>query len=271
MKNWLYDIERKFDTEDKSKYLYVLNQSERTEKLDDTIFQNFLNSLQQDDFFFYPNTKYFKERLCEFYNTDYNNLFLCAGSDLGIRSVIETFLEKEGQVISSVPCFPMYQVYTKLYQGHFIGIEHEKDYTVLIEKMISRITNNTNLILLANPNSPMGEYKDFNEIKSLLEYGIPVLIDEAYIEFSTRISLLKYLKHYPNLIITRTFSKAMGAAGCRVGMVFASPDYIDLISKFRSMYEISSVSLKYCDFLINNYELVLNYVKKVRSEKRNLL
>lgn len=269
MKNWLRNIERKFDYTDKSNYSYVLNQGERNHHIPEILWKNFLDSLTQEDIFFYPNTKQFKEKICEFYGVESDQLFLCAGSDVGIKSVIEACVlpTPRGEVVSSIPSFPMYKVYTDLYQGIFKGVSHEKDYTISTDHIINKIYPTTDLIILANPNSPMGEYKSFEEIERILDFDVPVLIDEAYIEFSGQESLVSKIKDYPNLIVTKTFSKAFGAAGCRVGMVFSSPYNIEMISKFRHMYEISGVSMKYCEFLLDNYSVVSNYVEAVRAEK----
>ena len=270
MKKWLLDIERKFDLDDKSQYDYVLNQSERTQHLPDNLYQEFLGSLKQEDFFYYPNTQEFKEKICEFYGVETNQLFLCAGSDVGIKSVFETFTDG-GRVITSEPSFPMYKVYSELYNCEYFGIPHEKDYTISMEKVLSNITDDTDLVILANPNSPMGEYKSFDEIRILLEQDVPVLIDEAYIEFTDSESIINEINNYPNLFITRTFSKGLGAAGCRVGMVFSNEENIELISKFRHMYEISGVSMKYCEFLLDNYDIVDNYIQSVKEEKKKLV
>ena len=268
MKKHLKDVVRKYDTIDKSKYDYVLNQSERTIPIPG--FQKFLQSINQEDFFFYPNTESLKELICEYHCLQYNQLFLCAGSDVGIKAVFETFTNG-GRVITSDPSFPMYKVYSELYQCEYFGIPHEKDYTISMEKILSNITHDTDLIILANPNSPMGEHKSFDEIRILLEQGVPTLIDEAYIEFVDEPGLLEYINEYPNLIITRTFSKAYGAAGCRVGMVFSNKDNIEMISKFRHMYEISNVSMKFCKHLINEADLVDTYAEEVVEEKEKLI
>jgi len=268
MKHYLKNIKRKFDTDDKSKYDFVLNQSERTQSIPD--FEKFLQTITQEDFFYYPNTKSLRDLLCDYYRIQDSQLFLCAGSDVGIKSIFETFTDG-GRVITSDPSFPMYKVYSELYQCEYFGIPHEKDYTISMEKILSNITYDTDLVILANPNSPMGEYKSFDEIRILLEQDVPVLIDEAYIEFTDNESMIKYIDEYPNLIITRTFSKGFGAAGCRVGMVFSHKDNIELISKFRHMYEISGVSMKYCKFLLNNYNLVDTYIQSVKEEKKKLI
>ena len=151
---------------------------------------------------------------------------MCAGSDVGIKSVFETFTDG-GRVVTSEPSFPMYKVYSELYQCEYFGIPHEEDYTISTEKILSNITHDTDLVILANPNSPMGEYKSFDEIRIILEQDVPVLIDEAYIEFSDRNSIINEINNYPNLFITRTFSKGFGAAGCRVGMVFSNEENIE--------------------------------------------
>ena len=276
MKSHLHKVNRIIDYTDKSKFNYVLNQSERTQPIPQSYYTKFLRSLKQEDFAYYPNTKNFKEKICEFYNVKPENLFLSDGSDIGIKSIFETFTTC-GNIVSSEPSFPMYQVYASLYDCSYKGINYNVDTLELsIEDMLKFVDDETQLIILANPNSPIGDYKIIDEIKPLLDTGIPVLIDEAYIEFLDTEdihwdSFIKYIDEYPNLIVTRTFSKAFGAAGCRVGMTFSNPHYIENISKFRQMYEISGVSMKYCEFLLNNHHLVDIYCQEVIDEKKKVI
>ena len=271
MKPHLHRVKRITDYTDKSEYNFVLNQSERTQPIPQSYYTKFLRSLKQEDFAYYPNTKNFKEKICEFYNVKTENLFLSDGSDVGIKSIFETFTTC-GNIVTSEPSFPMYQVYASLYDCSYKGINYDVDTLELsIDKMLEFVDDDTNLIILANPNSPIGDYKTFEDIKPLLDTGIPTLIDEAYIEFSENESFIKYIDDYPNLIITRTFSKGFGAAGCRVGMTFSNPHYIENISKFRQMYEISGVSMKYCEFLLNNHHLVDIYCREVVDEKKKVV
>ena len=271
MKNHLHKVKRKFDYTNKNDYDFILNQSERSQSIPHSYYTKFLRSLKQEDFAYYPNTKNFKEKICEFYNVKPENLFLSDGSDVGIKSIFETFTTC-GNIVTSEPSFPMYGVYASLYNCSYKGIHYDLDTRQLsIENMLSFVDNNTQLIILANPNSPIGDYKTIDEIKPLLDTGIPILIDEAYIEFSGKESMIQYIDEYPNLIVTRTFSKGFGAAGCRVGMTFSNPHYIENISKFRQMYEISGVSLKYCEFLLNNHHLVDTYIQEVVEEKKKVV
>ena len=271
MKPHLHRVNRIFDYTDKSEYDFILNQSERSQLIPESYYVKFLRSLKQEDFAYYPNTKNFKEKICEFYNVNTENLFLSDGSDVGIKSIFETFTTC-GNIVTSEPSFPMYEVYASLYNCSYKGIHYDVDTLEFsIENMLSFVDDNTQLIILANPNSPIGDYKTIDEIKPLLDTGIPILIDEAYIEFSGKESMIQYIDEYPNLLVTRTFSKGFGAAGCRVGMTFSNPHYIENISKFRQMYEISGVSLKYCEFLLNNHHLVDTYIQEVVEEKKKVV
>ena len=271
MKSHLHKVERRIDYTNKSEYDFILNQSERSQSIPQSYYTKFIKSLTHEDFAYYPNTKNFKEKICEFYNVNTENLFLSDGSDIGIKSIFETFTTC-GNIVTSEPSFPMYQVYSSLYNCQYKGIHYDVDTLEFsIKHMLKFVDNDTELIVLANPNSPIGDYKTIDEIKPLLDTGIPTLIDEAYMEFSENESFIKYIDDYPNLIITRTFSKGFGAAGCRVGMTFSNPHYIENISKFRQMYEISGVSMKYCEFLLNNHHLVDIYIKEVVEEKKKVV
>ena len=268
MKKYLENIKRIQYSVDKSKYNYVLDQSERTTHI--PAFQKFLQTLNQEDFLLYPNTDSFKSNIGKKFDVENNQILLSPGSEIGIKNVIEAFTNG-GRVISSDPSFPMYKVYSELYQCEYFGIPHEEDYSISMEKILSNITHDTDLVILANPNSPMGEYKSFDEIRILLEQDVPVLIDEAYIEFSGKESFIKYINEYPNLMVCRTFSKSYGAAGCRVGMVFSNSNNIEILSKFKQCYEVTSVSIKYCEFLMNNSEIVDIYIQEVIEEKNKVI
>ena len=271
MKSHLHKVERRIDYTDKSEYDFILNQSERSQPIPQSYYTKFIRSLTHEDFAYYPNTKNFKEKICNFYDVKTENLFLSDGSDIGIKSIFETFTTC-GNIVTSEPSFPMYQVYASLYNCQYKGIHYNLDLLELsIDKMLEFVDDDTDLIVLANPNSPIGDYKTIDEIKPLLDTGIPVLIDEAYIEFSENESFIKYIDDYPNLIITRTFSKGFGAAGCRVGMTFSNPHYIENISKFRQKYEITGVSMKYCEFLLDNYHIVERYINDVIKERKKVL
>ena len=107
MKKHLNKIVRKFDTTDKSRYNYILNQSERSTHLQFIDWKRFLKTINQEDFFYYPNTSTFKEKISnhKYFNVNEDEIFLCAGSDVGIKSIFETFTDG-GRVVTTEPSFP---------------------------------------------------------------------------------------------------------------------------------------------------------------------
>jgi histidinol-phosphate aminotransferase len=272
MKDYLKKVIRKSYTEDKLNYDIVLDQSERFVNYDDKIFKSFLSTLTQHDFSLYPNTYTFNQTVADFYGVKNEEISSNFGSDGCIKSIIDSFCEKDSEIIVPIPNFPMYEVYSNINQNKFIGVPLKEDLTTDIDEIIDKVNNNTSLIILSNPTSPIGEYIHFDQIKRILDLGIPVLIDEAYIEFcEIGKSVIDKINEYKNLLITRTFSKSNGAAGIRFGCVISNKENIDLIFKLKPMFEMTGPSMKYVKFLIENYHIVQLYIKETLEEKKNII
>ena len=270
MKKYLNNVLRKDNKEKKHLYNVVLTQNERNLKLPDTLFNNFIKSIKQKDLFFYPDLTKFKIKLAKFLGVKNYNLLITPGSDIGIKTIFESFDLKNKNIISTNYCFPMYSVYADLYQTDLKKVRYTER-GINFRQLLSKINEDTQFILIANPNSPLGDYYSFDKIKLLLETGIHVIVDEAYIELTDKVSLVDKVKYYDNLTVLRTFSKGYGAAGCRVGYIVSSKKNIEIYSKFRFMYEISSISAKYCEFILDNILYFNRYTEKTYNEKKELV
>lgn len=272
MKDYLKKVIRKSYTEDKLSYDLVLDQSERFVNYDNEIFQSFLSTLTQHDFSLYPNTYAFNQTVADFYGVKNEEISGNFGSDGCIKSIIDSFCKKDSEIIVPIPNFPMYEVYSNINQNKFIGVPLKEDLSTNIDEIINKVNENTSLIILSNPTSPIGEYIPFDQIKRILDLGIPVLIDEAYIEFcEIGKSVIDKINEYKNLLVTRTFSKSNGAAGVRFGCVISNKENIDLIFKLKPMFEMTGPSMKYVKFLIENYHIVELYIKETLDEKKNII
>ena len=267
MKEFLLNIKR--NTKQEKKYLHdiVLSQNERNHKLPRKLFEKFINSIKQQDLFFYPNTNKVVNKIAKFNLLQPYNILLTPGSDIGIKTIFETFDIKGKNVITSNYFFGMYEVYSQLYQTKLKKAPYTNG-KLNIRKIIKLIDKNTKFIILANPNSPVGDTYNENEIKLLLETGVHLIIDEAYIELSNVESFIKYINEYNNLTILRTFSKGYGAAGCRVGYLASNKDNIEYYSKFRLMYEISGISMKYVEFILDNHLYYQKYFDDTLKGKK---
>ena len=270
MKSHLKDIYRKSNQEDKTKFKYVLTQNERNYPLADLFVGAFFNSLNQKDICFYPNTSRLKEKICKHYNIDIDNLLLTPGSSFAIKTIFETFDVKGNNVVTSDYFFPMYQVYSDLYECEL----RKAKYTGMkldINKIIELVDEDTQFIILANPNSPLGDLYTKKDIIKLLETGVFVVIDEAYLEFTGEETSITLIEEYKNLIVTKTFSKAYGAAGCRVGFLVSHIENMEYLSKFRSMYEINAIGAKYTELIMDNIEYFQSYFQEMMTGKKKFI
>jgi len=270
MKKHLKNIFRKSNQEDKTKQKYVLTQNERNYPLADLFVGAFFNSLNQKDICFYPNTSNLKKKICKHYNIDIDNLLLTPGSAFAIKTIFETFNVKGNNVVTSDYFFPMYQVYSDLYECEL----KKAEYTGMkldINKLIKLVDKDTQFIILANPNSPLGDLYTKKDIIKLLETKVFVVIDEAYLEFTGEETSIPLIEEYKNLIVTKTFSKAYGAAGCRVGFLVSHKDNMEYLSKFRSMYEINAIGAKYTELIMDNMGYFKSYFQEMMNGKEKFI
>ena len=132
--------------------------------------------------------------IAQYLGTDIQHLCLVNGSAEGIRYIIQAFTSENGKIVGVVPSYFMFQVYSEMYGRNFIKVPYNKDLTMSIENIITQLTDDTQLLILLNPNNPMGNVYTDEEFKTIMqvckEKQITVLIDEAYHYF--------YLKKFLN-------------------------------------------------------------------------
>lgn len=228
------------------------------------VFDEFKNNLLDTDIRYYPNINNVRERLRKYFN--YEHLILGFGSDRCIKYFFEVnnkphwFYGKKNLIITE-PSFPMYKVY-----GNIFGLETIKiPYSGLNfpYKELKETINSQSIVILSNPSSPIGNVINRKFIEEILEMGIPVLIDEAYIEFSESDSCIDLLDIYDNLYICRSFSKAMGSAGMRIGVLLSQESNIVKANHYRDLYEISGLSVRWIETLLNNQSDITDYINDV--------
>jgi len=263
-------IDRKFNSSVSHKKMR-LHSSERNTTWG-SIFDEYKNSLTEEDLKFYPNTDELKKPLSKFYG--YDNFLMGFGSDRCIKYFFESNSEKHWfwgrkKLIISDPSFPMYNIYGQMFNTKVTNI----DYHIIkfpIEEILNEITTNS-IVVFSNPSSPIGDVIQRNDIIRILEKGVPTLIDEAYIEFSDSTSCIDLIDSYPNLYVTRTFSKAYGSAGTRFGVILSQPHNIEKMTQYRDMYEISGQTLKWIKTVCKNKNIADKYINDVKRTRIELL
>lgn len=233
----------------------LLDRNENT----DTTYLNFLKSMVTDSYISlinqYPECALLYQKLAKNVGVSPESLFLGAGSDGVIRYVFEAFISPGDSVIITDPSFAMYVVYSQLFgaQCHKIGyIKNVNALELDVEHLLQTIhEQRPKVVFLPNPDSPTGTVLSEQQIIAILktaaEVGAFLFIDEAYYPFSD-VTVLPLLQTFSNLIVARTFSKAWGLAGARVGYAIARPELMHYLHKVRPMYEIGAMSaaVVYC-------------------------
>jgi histidinol-phosphate aminotransferase len=246
------------------------HRAERLEPFGYGFFEVFISSLTQEDFRYYPYIEDLRVSLRERYKAE---VLINNGSSEAIRLFFDAFCDGQPVIITQYS-YPMHRIFPQMHGSKIIEIPFRRDLKLDFERFLNAIDENVSCICFANPNSPFGDYLTEKQIEKILriglEFRIPVLIDEAYLEYSSVPSSVKFLERYQNLVISKTFSKAYGAAGIRVGYLLGNPTIISIISKLVPTYETSNVSAKFAQYLLHNEWILIKYLDKIKIEKNKL-
>lgn len=251
-----------------------LDKSERLTRFAGEFFGRFISSITQEDILCYPETTGLIQRLAAHHGLTERNFFLVPGADAAIKAFFESYVSPGGEVIITEPCFPMYRVYCDLFNARAVKVPYITRDTLDFSRLLDSINRDTALLAIANPNSPIGDFIEIDILESAVKkcggYGIPVLIDEAYCEYAPG-SAIGLIERYDNVAIARTFSKAFGGAGLRAGYLAGSCKIIDELSKWRLLYEINQVAVKFASYMLDNMAEVIDYAEKTRKERELLV
>jgi histidinol-phosphate aminotransferase len=168
----------------------------------------------------------------------------------------------------------MYDVYARMFEALPVAVPIDDDLTLGGERLLEAIAPDTRLVLLASPNQPTGTVLSPELLAAVVERAAEVealvLVDEAYFPFADA-TLLPQVAERPNLVVTRTFSKAWGLAGARVGFAAADPEIVHTLYKVRSVYDITALSAHCLRVLLAHPEVAADYVAEVDAGRELLV
>lgn len=194
----------------------------------------------------YPDTQQseLKSVLSELKNIDTNKILIGNGSDEILDLLFRAFCEpNEDNVITLPPTYGMYSVLANLNAIENKEVLLNEDFRPNVTRILFEVNKNTKIIFLCSPNNPTGNSFLEESIVTLLNnFNGLVVIDEAYIDFSSKESWLKKINEYPNLVVSQTLSKAYGMAGLRLGILYASEEIIAILNKIKPPYNINILS-----------------------------
>lgn len=209
--------------------------------------ENPIGSVSGGDYNRYPDPyqREIKKLLAGIKNVDANQIFLGNGSDEAIDLLYRAFCRPlQDNIVIMPPTYGMYSVSAEINTTEIRKASLTPDYQIDVESVFAQVDDNTKIIFVCSPNNPTGNSLNTADIEAVLERfttGI-VVVDEAYIDFSSEESYTQKLAKYPNLVVLQTFSKAWGMAGLRLGMAFASQEIIEILNKIKPPYNINQVT-----------------------------
>lgn len=219
----------------------------------------------------YPEKDHLMELLARHNGVSSRNITLTSGSDEGIRLIFQCFGEPGKQVLTVTPTFEMYGVYAKMFGMKHITAEYRSDFTLSLEDTLAQISRETRIVVLLNPNSPIGACWSEEETRAILERaaeaGAVAVVDEAYHYFCSG-TVLPLVREYEHLLVLRTFSKLLSCAGLRIGYAAGDERLIHYMENAESTFNVNRVAILFAEELMNRPDLIRELAETEREGRR---
>ena len=267
------DTERIYPMQGRRNYLrYDMN--ENPEGLPDDFVEIVKKEINSEFLAVYPEQGSFIRKYAAYINKLPHNVMVANGSDMAIRYILETFGEVGKEVLTVSPSFEMYRIHCSILGYNCVQVEYNSDFSISLDKILSNINDNTRVVVLVNPNNPIGNVYDDKEIEAIVNkarhVGAVVIIDEAYYYFYDK-SSIENIEKYDNVIVLRTFSKLFSLAACRLGVIISSEEMITNIKKSALSFDVNAIALLFGERLLENPDIEKNLIEAEREGKKYIL
>jgi len=251
----------------------ALDKNEIPWDLDDKVKEALIERLRSAGFNRYPDSSCteLKKALARYTGVDDGCIAVGNGSDELISVLLQTFIDPGDTIAVLNPTFSMYKIAGTICGGKVWEFDLDSGFKLNTREFISGLKRqNPRLTILCNPNNPTGGCIEAGEIEEILKEapGI-VIVDEAYYEFSG-VTASGLLPEHENLIVMRTFSKALGMAGLRLGYMLASPEIIGYFDRIRSPFNVNTFTQTAAIEVLKNTGLVEERVEVIKRERERL-
>ncbi len=217
-----------------------------------------------------PDQRRLRAALAEYVGVPAEHIVAGAGSDELIDLLARVLLEPGDRVIDLVPTFGMYAFTTAVCGGTSVPVPRRPDFSVDVAAVAAAMDGRTKLIFVASPNNPSGNLLPCADLERLLALGVPVVVDEAYVEFSGG-SAARLVPERDNLIVIRTFSKWAGLAGLRVGYGVMPPPLARLLMAVKPPYNVNVAAEAAVLASLAERELLGERVRAIVAERERMI
>lgn len=219
-----------------------------------------------------PYQKELKNKIAKWKNINAKNIFLGNGSDEIIDLLVRTFCEPQQDVMRYIyPSFGMYEVVADINDVAKHQVTLTADFQLDVAACLANQTQNDKILFLCTPNNPTGNSLHRKDLlKVIKNFNGIVVVDEAYIDFSDSASLIYEVENYDNLVVLQTFSKALGAAGLRLGIGYASEEVLSYLNKIKMPYNIGTLVQSRALKILDDLPQIKERVATLKTEKARM-
>ena len=222
----------------------------------------------------YPEPDRFLNKYAKYMGVEYDNVMATNGSDMAIRYLLETFGERGKKVVTVAPSFEMYWVNCNILGYQHVPVPYNADMTMDVNKILTAIDGDTRVVVLLNPNNPVGNVYTDEEAESIVkkadEVGALVIVDEAYHYFYEK-TFFNLIKKYNNVAILRTFSKLFSIAACRLGVITASKEIIHYAKNAKLTFDANAIALLFAERLLDHPEIEKHLIETEKAGREYTL
>lgn len=266
------DVVRIFPPQERYGYLR-LDMNENPEGLPKEFVDSVLEEFTPEFLSTYPEPDVFIQKYAEFIHVKPENVCITNGSDAAIRYTFEVFADKGSSVVTVTPSFEMYGVNCTMLGLVHKPVSYSEDFTISVDDILAAIDETTDIVVLLNPNNPIGPNFTLDEATQVIErareVGAIVIFDEAY-HYFCKDTFLSLIDKYDNVLIFRTFSKIFSLAACRLGMIVSNETITQYLRKARPTFEVNALVLKFAERILDHPE-VFESLLQISREGRDYL
>ena len=265
---YVKDTFRKNQPEGRWPYIR-LDQNENPDGVPRWLFDQVMKGITPETLAMYPEEGPVIQKYAKLVGVKPENVTITDGSVVAMGYLIHVFGKPGSNLVVVNPTFNMYHAYAKLNGMNSVSIDYNEDLTLDVNKIIDAIDDKTGIVVLVNPNMPVGNAYTQQEIESVIkkaaEHDAFVIVDEAYHYFceSTSVPLTK---KYGNVAVLRTFSKMMAIPALRLGVIIGCDDVIHYVNNWRPHYTVNAVTLRFAEAIIDNHDKLVKELKSSFDE-----
>jgi len=217
----------------------------------------------------YPAEGPLREKLAAYVGVKPDQILPTNGSDSAIQLILHALLEAGDEMVMAKPGFAVLFSTALSIGAKVISPLYKPDMSFPAEEVQAAVTSKTRLIVIVSPNNPTGTSASVEQIEAIVKKNskIPVYVDEAYFEFSGK-TAVPLLAKYDNLVISRTFSKAMAMAGLRFGYAVGRADFLAQLEKLRIPYDVNALAIVAAEAALDHPAYWQDYVRQVVQEAK---